>query len=103
MFNEVSGKYRRRYDKWLSLGKDVWQLIFTMLVSNGRYDQNEYYDDYLGNYSESIGDYDYVQVQLLRSVCRTFSVWISPGFCMSIIYLNPVANTSRVIGCWNIR
>lgn len=87
---------------WLSLGKDVWQLIFTMLVSRGdhKYDQTKWYDRYHGMYNESIGDYDYVQVQLLRSVCRTFSVWISPDFCLGIIYLNPVANTSLVIERW---
>ena len=101
----VKFRYRRRLqllkrNQWLTLGKDVWRIIFTTLVSYHDYKQNLVHDETIGRYCQRIGDYDYVQMQSLRSVCRSFSAWITPAFCLGIIYMNPFADTSRVIERW---
>lgn len=94
-------RQQRKTYQWLALGKDVWRIVFTMLIANPcKYSVNDGYDIYHGHYTEIIGAYEHDKAQLLRSVCLAFATWISPVYCLGIIYLNPTANTSQFITRW---
>ena len=68
----------------LMIGKDMWMIIFTELL--------EHQDRDIHN----IGCFK-MNVSELRSVCRSFSTWISPLYCLGLIYKNPLADSSLII------
>ena len=69
-------------DRWLKLGKDIWLIIFEMCI---RDDINESYAFYTG------------ATNSIRLSCKTFAIWITPHFLLTMIYSNPLANLESYI------